>query len=82
MATQAQTIDSKIINRLNALNLKEKKVVLSVVETFAKETKQPSDFWDELSKEQQLAIDASIKEAQQGKLTSHKEVMRKLKVKK
>ena len=82
MATQAHTIDSKIINCLSSINLKEKKVVLSVAETFAKETKQSSDFWDELSKEQQLAIDASIKEAQQGKLISNKEVMRQLKAKK
>lgn len=58
MATTSHTVDSKIINYLNVLNLNEKKAVLSVVETFAKEAKHSSDFWDELSKEQQLACGA------------------------
>ncbi len=82
MAITANTIDSKIIHYLNALNLNEKKAVLSVVETFAKENKQQNDFWDELSKEQQLTIDASLKEVEQGKLTPHKLVMQKLRSKK
>lgn len=82
MGVAANTIDSKIINYLNVLNFNEKKVVLSVVETFAKENKQNIDFWDELSKTQQLAIGASLKEVEDGKLTPHKEVMLKLRSKK
>jgi predicted transcriptional regulator len=78
MATAAKTIDTKIINYLKVLNNKEKKAVLTVAETFAKESKQTTDFWDELSKEQKTAIDKAIKEADQGKLTSHKEVMKQL----
>jgi TRAP-type C4-dicarboxylate transport system substrate-binding protein len=78
MATSAKTIDTKIIDYLSVLNVEEKKAVLSVVETFAKESNQSADFWDELSKEQQVAIDRAIKEADAGKLTSHKMVMKKL----
>ena len=73
-----KVIDSKIIKYLNVLNMNEKKAVLSVVETFAKESKQTLDFWDELSKEQQLAIDNAIKEADEGDLVAHNDVMRKL----
>jgi len=48
--------------------------VLSVVKNFAEEQK---DWWDEISKEQQLAIDESIAEMKEGKLTPHTEVMKK-----
>jgi hypothetical protein len=78
MASTAKTIDTKIIDYLSVLNVSEKKAVLSVVKTFAKESKHSSDFWDELSKEQQAAIDKAIKEAGAGKLTSHKAMMKKL----
>jgi hypothetical protein len=80
MGLAAKTIDTKIINYLSVLNKDEKKVVLSVVETFAKESK-PKDFWDELSKEQHLLIDKAIKEANDEKLTSHQVVMKKLRKK-
>lgn len=80
MGLAAKTIDTKIINYLSVLNKDEKKVVLSVVEIFAKESK-PKDFWDELSKEQHLLIDKAIKEANDEKLTSHQVVMKKLRKK-
>jgi hypothetical protein len=80
MGLAAKTIYTKIINYLSVLNKDEKKVVLSVVETFAKESK-PKDFWDELSKEQHLLIDKAIKEANDEKLTSHQVVMKKLRKK-
>ncbi len=35
------------------------------------------DFWNELSKQQQALIDKAIKEADEGKLTAHNEVMQK-----
>jgi hypothetical protein len=74
------TLDTKIISYLSELNNDEKKAVLSVVETFAKESKQ-KDFWDELSKEQQTLIDKAIKEADDGKLSSHEAAMKKLRKK-
>ena len=80
MGLSAKSIDAKIINYLSELNTDEKKAVLSVVETFAKESK-PKDFWDELSKEQQNNIDKAIKEADEGKLTPHSLVMKKLRKK-
>lgn len=73
-------LDTKIMNYLSELNNDEKKAVLTVVETFAKESK-PKDFWDELSKEQQTLIDKAIKEADEEKLTGHSDVMRKLRKK-
>jgi TRAP-type C4-dicarboxylate transport system substrate-binding protein len=60
------------------LNIEEKKAVLSVVETFAKEAKHSTDFWTELSKDQRNAIDQAIKEADAGKLKTHQQIMRKL----
>ncbi len=78
MAVRVKTIDTKIIDYLSVLNAKEKKVVLSVVETFANDVSRGKDFWDELSKTQQAAIDRAIKEADSGKLTAHKLVMKKL----
>ena len=80
MRLAVKSIDTKIINYLSVLNNNEKKAVLSVVETFAKESK-PKDFWDELSKEQQTLIDKAIKEADEGKLTPHQVVMKKLRKK-
>jgi hypothetical protein len=78
MSAATKALDAKIINYLSVLSVNEKKAVLSVVETFAKEAKHAVDFWDELAEEQQTAIDKAIKEADEGKLRSHKEVMRKL----
>jgi hypothetical protein len=78
MAAIINRLDTKIISYLNVLNDDEKKAVLSVVETFAKESKRNIDFWTELSKEQHIAIDKAIKEADEGKLTSHKNIMKKL----
>lgn len=80
MAVALKKIDTQIMDYLHALNLDEKKAVLSVVKTFAKENKH-KDFWDELDKEQQSLIDQAIKEADEGKLTPHKDAMKKLRKK-
>lgn len=80
MGLVIKSIDTQIINYLQALNTEEKKAVLSVVKTFAKESKQ-KDFWDELNKEQKNSIDKAIKEADEGKLTSHQIAMKKLRAK-
>lgn len=81
MATSAKTIDSKIINCLKVLNNNEKKAVLTVAQTFVKESKHTGDFWDELNHEQKAAINNAIKEADAGKLHHHKDVMKQLRKK-
>ena len=47
-----------------------------VIKTFAADQK---DRWDEISEEQQSAIDLSLSQMKQGKLVSHSEVMKKYK---
>ncbi|MBN9386287.1 MAG: hypothetical protein J0H74_36345 [Chitinophagaceae bacterium] len=64
---------TEILDRLNA---HQQKVLLSVAKTFAQ---KDSDWWDEISQEQQQAIDRSLEEMKAGKLTPHDEVMKKYK---
>ncbi len=61
---------------LDRLNVHQQKVLLSVAKTFAQ---KDSDWWDEISQEQQQAIDRSLEEMKAGKLTPHDEVMKKYK---
>ncbi len=70
----AKSVDKEITEYLCLLNPRQKKTVLSVVKNFAEEQK---DWWDEISKEQQLAIDESLAEMKAGKLTPHAEVLKK-----
>jgi TRAP-type C4-dicarboxylate transport system substrate-binding protein len=44
-------------------------------------SKKQKDFWDELSNQQQALINKAIKEADEGKLTSHEAAMKKLRKK-
>jgi predicted transcriptional regulator len=67
-------IDEEIKQYLQHLNTKQKQAVLGVVKTFAAEQQ---DWWDEISKEQQKAIDASLAEMKAGNLLPHDEVMKK-----
>ena len=69
-----KSVDEDINQYWQLLNPRQKKTVLTVVKTFAKEKK---DWWDELTKSQQSAIDESIAEVNAGKLTSHADVMKK-----
>lgn len=69
-------IDQQIVQYLPHLNAQQKQAVLSVVKTFAAEQQ---DWWDEISQEQQQAIDKSLAEMKAGKLTPHDEVMKKYK---
>lgn len=78
MGKATKNIDTKIIGYLSALNVNEKKAVLSVVETFAKEAKTGSDFWAELNNEQKEAVERAIKEADEGKIKSHMQIMKSL----
>jgi predicted transcriptional regulator len=74
--TAAKKIDQEITSYLSHLNVQQKQAVLSVVKTFAAEQQ---DWWDEISEEQQQAIDKSLAEMKEGKLTPHNEVMKKYK---
>ncbi|RFM28952.1 hypothetical protein [Deminuibacter soli] len=67
-------IDQEIAQYLPRLNDKQKQAVLNVVKTFAAEQQ---DWWDEISTEQQHAIDQSLQEMKAGKLTPHAEVLKK-----
>jgi predicted transcriptional regulator len=70
------TLDEKITQSLSQLNVKQKQTVLTVVETFIQ---NQNDWWDEIGEEQQKAIDKSLQEVKEGKVTSHNEVMKKFK---
>ena len=72
----AKTLDKEITQYLPQLNVKQKKTVLSVVKTFMEDQQ---DWWDEISEDQQKAIDQSLLEMRSGKLTPHNEVMKKYK---
>lgn len=72
----AKTLDQEIAQYLPQLNVKQKRTVLTVVKTFMDDQQ---DWWDEISEEQQIAIDKSLVEMKAGKLTPHDEVMKKYK---
>jgi len=72
----ATLLDKEISYYLPRLNVKQKKTILTVVKTFMEEKR---DWWDEISGEQQKAIDKSLAEMKAGKLTPHDEVMKKYK---
>ena len=72
----AKPVVKEINHYLEHLNDRQQKVVLSVVKTIAQ---KESDWWDEISQEQQQAIDKSLEEMKAGKLTPHDEVMKKYK---
>jgi TRAP-type C4-dicarboxylate transport system substrate-binding protein len=71
-----KSADEDISHYWELLNPLQKKTVLTVVKTFAKDQK---DWWDELTESQQKAVDESIAEMKAGKLTSHADVMKKYK---
>jgi predicted transcriptional regulator len=72
----AASLDKEITHYLPRLNMKQKRTVLTVVKTFMEEQK---DWWDEISEEQQKAIDKALAEMKAGKLTPHEEVIKKYK---
>lgn len=76
MSTATKGLDREINHYLPLLNEKQKKTVLTVVKTFMEEQK---DWWNEISEEQQRAIDKSLAQIKSGKLTTHEEVMKKYK---
>lgn len=67
------TLDKEIAQYLAHLNEKQKKTVLTLVKTFAD---GQNDWWDEIGREQQQAIDKALIEMKDGKLTPKEEVMK------
>jgi len=73
-ATKA--LDQQITDRLANLNASQKKVVLSVVKSF---TQEEENWWNEVEDAAQESIERGLKQAGQGKVTLHKEVMKRYK---
>ena len=72
------TLKNKIQKRINEI---EDDKVLQAVYTILNSSKSSTDFWDNLTKQQQADIDKAIREADEDKLTSHTTVMKKLRSK-
>ncbi|HLG35762.1 MAG TPA: hypothetical protein VI757_12845 [Bacteroidia bacterium] len=56
------------------LNTESEAVIKQVKAVFEKQEK---DFWDELSDVQKLSIETSLKQADEGRVVSHKTAMKK-----
>lgn len=76
MKTLTTSLDKEINDHLINLNSRQKKTVLTVIKTFAKEK---DDWWDEISKEQQNSITESLSQMKSGKVILHSDVMKKYK---
>jgi predicted transcriptional regulator len=61
----------KQIDQADEKSLKIVKVILDV--------KEETDWWDDLSDAAETSIEQGLKDAEEGKLTPHKEVMKKYK---
>lgn len=72
----ARPLVEEINQYLEHLNAHQQKVVLSVVKTFAQEE---SDWWDGVEDAAKKSIQRGLKDADDGKVTPHKEVMKKYK---
>jgi hypothetical protein len=69
-------LDKEINHYLGNLNVHQKEVVLSVVKTFAQEE---TDWWDAVEESAKESIDRGLKQAEEGDITPHEEVMKKYK---
>jgi post-segregation antitoxin (ccd killing protein) len=72
----ANSLDTAITKCLPQLSIKQKRTVLTVVKTLAEQQK---DWWLDISQEQQAAIDKSLLEMKEGKLTAHHKIISKYK---
>jgi len=70
----ANIIDREINQYLPRLNDQQKEAVLGVVKTFAAGRQ---DWWDDISKEQQQAIDKSLAEMKAGKVVPQDQALKK-----
>jgi predicted transcriptional regulator len=72
----AGIIDREITQYLPRLSDQQKQAVLGVVKSFAADQQ---DWWDEIGKDQQDAIDKSLAEMKAGKVTPQDAVLKKYK---
>jgi predicted transcriptional regulator len=69
-------LDRQITDRLVNLNTSQKKVILSVVKGF---TREEENWWNEVEDAARESIAKGLKQVGQGKVTPHKEVMKRYK---
>jgi len=72
----AKPLLKEINQYLEHLNAHQQKVILSVVKTFAQEE---SDWWDGVEDAAKESIQRGLKDVEKGRVTPHKEVMKKYK---
>ena len=72
----ALPLDQQIAQYLGHLNVQQKRVVLSVVKTLAQ---KEEEWWDAVEEDAAKSIGQALKEVKEGKVTPHKEVMKKYK---
>jgi len=72
----AKVLNKEINHYLEHLNTHQKEVVLSVVKTFAHEE---NDWWDNIEESAKESIEKGLRQAKEGKVIPHEEVMKKYK---
>ena len=70
----AKVLDKEINHYLGHLNTHQKEVVLSVIKTFASEE---DEWWDIVEGSAKASIERGLKQADEGNVTPHGEVMKK-----
>ncbi|HSH64625.1 MAG TPA: hypothetical protein VLB84_02235 [Bacteroidia bacterium] len=70
----AKTIDHQILSYLEQLSEKKKKVILTVVKSFAEES---VTLWDMMPDEVRKGVERGLDESKKGTGRSHEEVMKK-----
>jgi predicted transcriptional regulator len=70
----AKVLDEEINHYLEHLNTHQKEVVLSVIKTFAREE---NDWWNTVEEAAGESIKRGLKQAKEGKVIPHHEVMKK-----
>ena len=74
--TAAKALDKQISEYLPHLNIAQKEAVLKVVKTFAHEE---DEWWGNVEEAAKESIERGMKQAEQGKTTPHKAVMKNYK---
>jgi predicted transcriptional regulator len=70
----AKVLDEEISHYVGQLNTHQKEVVLSVVMTFANEE---NDWWEHVEDSAKESIERGLKQAKEGDLIPHGDVMKK-----
>lgn len=70
----AKLLDKEISHYVEHLNTHQKKVVLGLVKTLAQEE---ADWWEQVETAAEQSIKKGLKDAKEGRITPHDEVMKK-----